>query len=59
VVVMHVILNVRAQRLYVVWVAEEMSVVCKEYAVRSQDAALELFAYLEKHRRRFASVRFR
>lgn len=54
---MHVVLNVRAQRLHVVWVAEEISVVCKEYAVQSQDAALELFAYLEKHRSRFASVR--
>ena len=54
---MHVVLNVSAQRLHVVWVAEEMSVVCREYTVRSQDAALELFAYLEKNRSRFASVR--
>ncbi len=56
---MDVVLDVRAQRLHVVWVAEEMSVVCKEYVVRSQDAALEIFAYLEKHRSRFASVRIR
>lgn len=56
---MHVVLNVRAQRLHVVWVAEEMSVVCKEYVVQSQDAALELFAYLDKNRNRFASVRIK
>lgn len=56
---MHVVLNVRAQRLHVVWAAEEMRVVCKEYAVLSQDAALELFAYLEKNRSRFASVRIK
>lgn len=54
---MHVVLNVRAQRLYVVWAAEEMRVVYKEYVVLSQNAALELFIYLDKNRSRFASVR--
>ena len=56
---MHVVLDVRAKRLHVVRVAGETSVVCTEYAVQSQDAALELFAYLEKHRSRFASVRIK
>jgi hypothetical protein len=53
----HVSLDVRARRLCVVRVANQTVVVCTEYAVQSQDAALELFAYIEKHRNRFASVR--
>lgn len=56
---MHVVLNVRAQRLYFVWAGEEMRVICKEYTVLSQDAALELFAYIDKNRSMFASVRIK
>jgi hypothetical protein len=53
----HVSLDVRACRLCIVHVEDEQTVVCAEYALRSQDAALELFAYLDKNRGRFASVR--
>jgi hypothetical protein len=53
----HVSLDVRACRLSIVHIEDEQTVVCAEYALRSQDAALELFAYLDKNRGRFASVR--
>lgn len=51
----HVSLDVRSGILCIV-VAVEMSVICAEYVIHDEDVALEFFAYLEKHRSRFASV---
>jgi len=54
----HVSLDVRAGGLCIV-LTVGMSVICTEYAIHDVDAALEFFAYPEKHRSRFASVHIR
>jgi len=53
----HVVLDVRAGRLTVTGVIGTTSIVVEEYALADQDAALDMFAYLEQYKGRFASVR--
>lgn len=52
----HVSLDVRAGSLCIMK-AIGMDVIFAEYAIEDQNVALDFFAYLEKNKDRFASVR--
>ncbi len=57
----HVALDVRRHRLRVAKVLPDStalaSVLVTDYELRDTDAALSMFAYLRKHKSRFASVK--